>query len=122
MKEQPFKKYKKKKSQLLTQLLHFNVLSHNLNTPLYLTFSFHYRDFIVIYKFITTGPFAGCPNANVYYEACVYDLCASLPDTSIMCENIETFAQDCINSGVDIGTWRSESLCCKFVLCILNDL
>ncbi|XP_072039427.1 zonadhesin-like [Amphiura filiformis] len=57
------------------------------------------------------GPFDGCPNAVSYFTACVYDLCASLPDTCILCENIEAFAQDCKNSGVSIGTWRSESFC-----------
>ncbi|XP_070564055.1 zonadhesin-like [Ptychodera flava] len=59
------------------------------------------------------GPFAGCHetvNPEDYFGACMFDLCAKLPDEEGLCMNAETYAQACLDNFIPIN-WRSEVLC-----------
>ncbi|PIK44423.1 putative IgGFc-binding protein [Apostichopus japonicus] len=56
------------------------------------------------------GPFADCldvVDSDPYYETCIYDLCAMLPDDSMLCNHFEQYAQACRNSGERPGDWRA---------------
>ena len=43
-----------------------------------------------------------------YYEGCVYDLCVTLPDDDLVCDNMHTYATACREAGGEPGNWRSE--------------
>ncbi|XP_038059591.1 IgGFc-binding protein-like [Patiria miniata] len=64
-----------------------------------------------------TGPFALCHDfvdPRPYHEACVYDLCAYLPEDDLLCDSVSEYAEACRNRGVDIGKWRAEIPQCPF--------
>ncbi len=46
----------------------------------------------------------------------MYDLCATLPDDSILCDSLEEYVLACIDSGVWLGSWRSEVAQCGMSL------
>ncbi|XP_033095406.1 IgGFc-binding protein-like, partial [Anneissia japonica] len=45
-------------------------------------------------------------NETAYYEACVYDMCASLPNEDLLCDSFEEYAQACRERGGEPGDWR----------------
>ncbi|XP_006815157.2 zonadhesin-like [Saccoglossus kowalevskii] len=47
---------------------------------------------------------------KIYFEACVFDVCGSLPDTSIVCQDVAAYAMACSNVGININ-WRTDTLC-----------
>nr|XP_049615661.1 zonadhesin, like isoform X24 [Syngnathus scovelli] len=60
------------------------------------------------------GPFAVCHpkvNPNNYFQDCVFDLCALDGAKPVLCEAIESYANECQDRGVDIGSWRNETFC-----------
>ncbi|XP_072039430.1 zonadhesin-like [Amphiura filiformis] len=60
------------------------------------------------------GPFRACHqhiDPSHYYEACVYDLCETLPDRRPLCDDIAKYADDCLAVGVNIERWRTISFC-----------
>ncbi|XP_071950627.1 IgGFc-binding protein-like [Antedon mediterranea] len=62
----------------------------------------------------TEGPFEECHDVvdpNDIYSDCVYDLCATLPDELSLCEDIEAYARQCQDYGIEIEVWRSVSFC-----------
>lgn len=64
----------------------------------------------MIALFLPAGPFADCldvVDSDPYYETCIYDLCAMLPDDSMLCNHFEQYAQACRNSGERPGDWRA---------------
>ena len=67
---------------------------------------------------MSNGPFGECHDLvdpKSYHEACVYDLCATLPDDDVLCGSLAEYAQACRvlrDSPVD---WRAETpQCCKY--------
>ncbi|XP_070564053.1 zonadhesin-like [Ptychodera flava] len=59
------------------------------------------------------GPFAACHttvNHEDYFGACMFDLCAKLPDERGLCMNAEAYAQACLDNFIPIN-WRSDVLC-----------
>ncbi|XP_071946555.1 IgGFc-binding protein-like isoform X2 [Antedon mediterranea] len=63
------------------------------------------------------GVFAPCHtlvDPTVYFEGCVYDLCASLPDDTTLCDSLETYAQACSFMGIQLGNWRNTLDKCPF--------
>ncbi|PIK34070.1 putative IgGFc-binding protein [Apostichopus japonicus] len=63
------------------------------------------------------GPFAGCShyvNLTVYYDSCVYDLCARYPEDDLICSSAEQAAQACREAGGTPGDWREETSQCSF--------
>ncbi|XP_037116970.1 zonadhesin, like isoform X3 [Syngnathus acus] len=60
------------------------------------------------------GPFAVCHpkvNPNNYFQDCVFDLCALDGAKPVLCEAIESYANECQDRGVDIGSWRNKTFC-----------
>ena len=43
-----------------------------------------------------------------FYDACVYDLCASLPDEDYLCDSVAEYAQACRSAGGPVIEWRSH--------------
>lgn len=67
---------------------------------------------------LETGPFRDCHelvDPTPYYEACVYDLCATLPDDDVLCDSLAEYGQACREAGSSPGDWRAETpQCGKF--------
>ena len=64
---------------------------------------------------VERGPFAGCHSyvdPTPYHEACVYDLCATLPDDDVLCDSLAEYAQACREAGGSPGDWRAETPQC----------
>ena len=64
---------------------------------------------------VGTGPFTQCfefVDPTPYHEACVYDLCATLPDDDLLCDSLAEYAQACRDAGASPGDWRSETSQC----------
>lgn len=68
---------------------------------------------------LEVGQFSSCHvllDPEPYYESCVYDLCATLPDDDLVCEAFEEYAQACRDAGGSPGSWRVDTpQCRKFV-------
>lgn len=62
----------------------------------------------------TNGPFAACHGVidpASYYQDCVYDVCMSTNEESMLCQSIVAYMSDCQSLGVNIGNWRNASFC-----------
>lgn len=62
----------------------------------------------------TNGPFAACHaviDPASYYQDCVYDVCMSTNEESMLCQSIVAYMSDCQSLGVNIGNWRNASFC-----------
>ena len=56
------------------------------------------------------GPFDQCHelvDLTPYHEACVYDLCATLPGDDVLCDSLSQYAQACREAGGSPKDWRS---------------
>ena len=63
-----------------------------------------------------TGPFRDCNDTidpTAYYNACVYDLCATLPDEDLICDSYAEYAHACRETGGEPGDWRSVTPQCR---------
>ncbi|XP_077996405.1 IgGFc-binding protein-like [Glandiceps talaboti] len=59
------------------------------------------------------GPLSECHTVlspQLYYDACVYDMCTLYPDDSLQCSSAEAYAKSCLALGI-IVDWRTENLC-----------
>ncbi|XP_037329243.2 IgGFc-binding protein-like [Pungitius pungitius] len=62
----------------------------------------------------TKGPFAACHDVldpTSYLRDCVYDVCMSNNEESMLCHSITAYMSDCQGLGVNIGNWRNASFC-----------
>ncbi|PIO28123.1 hypothetical protein AB205_0063710, partial [Aquarana catesbeiana] len=60
------------------------------------------------------GPLSACYgviNYDIYINNCVYDLCASVGDGDILCQNIQSYVAACQVAGVTIQRWRTDAFC-----------
>ncbi|XP_022106836.1 uncharacterized protein LOC110987964 [Acanthaster planci] len=60
------------------------------------------------------GPFAMCIEGLDpldYYENCLYDYCAMYPSQDNLCEDIQRYADDCTEKGLNPGNWRLPGFC-----------
>ncbi|XP_072315847.1 zonadhesin, like [Eucyclogobius newberryi] len=60
------------------------------------------------------GPFAKChPKIipNNYFKDCVFDLCELDGATPVLCEAIESYANECQDRGVEVAAWRNDTFC-----------
>ncbi|XP_038047394.1 uncharacterized protein LOC119721398 isoform X2 [Patiria miniata] len=67
------------------------------------------------------GPFAMCIaviDPVAYYESCLYDFCAMFPGQDNLCEDIQKYADECIDAGLQVGNWRRQGFC--YVDCPVN--
>ncbi|KAJ8042859.1 Zonadhesin [Holothuria leucospilota] len=53
-------------------------------------------------------------NSTIYFETCKYDLCATLPDETVLCDSIEEYLVACREAGGNPGDWRGEVPQCPF--------
>ncbi|XP_071839367.1 IgGFc-binding protein-like isoform X2 [Apostichopus japonicus] len=63
------------------------------------------------------GPFAACSSEVDMENAkktCEFDLCATLPDQSLLCSNLAVLNTVCREAGINIGDWRKEVPDCPF--------
>ena len=63
-----------------------------------------------------TGPFTECHEVvdpTPYYEACIYDLCATLPDDDLVCDSLAEYAQACREGGGMPDDWRAVTPQCR---------
>lgn len=76
--------------------------------------SFSHRcKYIVLF---ISGPFALCHDfvdPATYYDACLYDLCATLPEEDQLCDSLMAYVQICREAGVNLGTWRDDVAECR---------
>ena len=59
----------------------------------------------------------------VYYDACVYDACETLPDDDVICEDIAVYAEACQYADYPPENWRMEDFCRMYFisfLCLLR--
>ena len=64
---------------------------------------------------VANGPFKECydlVDPTPYHEACVYDLCATLPEDDVLCDSLAEYAQACRNADGSPGDWRAETSQC----------
>ena len=64
---------------------------------------------------VETGPFAECHDLldpTPYHDACVYDLCATLPDDDVLCDSLAEYAQACREAGGSPEDRRAETPQC----------
>ncbi|XP_054904027.1 IgGFc-binding protein [Poeciliopsis prolifica] len=60
------------------------------------------------------GPFAACHSKidpQLYFDDCVFDLCASNGEGNVLCDSIAAYAYNCHLAGVDVKSWRTPSFC-----------
>ncbi|XP_070564049.1 uncharacterized protein [Ptychodera flava] len=61
----------------------------------------------------SSGPFSVCHEVidpEHFFSACMFDLCAKLPDKRGMCMNAEAYAQVCLDNGIAVD-WRRDDFC-----------
>ncbi|KAJ6610750.1 hypothetical protein lerEdw1_015226 [Lerista edwardsae] len=60
------------------------------------------------------GPFTAClqvlPPAG-FMESCVYDLCQSGGNRTVLCEVLRVYAEQCQAANVTVGKWRPKAFC-----------
>ncbi|XP_019636822.1 PREDICTED: fibrillin-3-like [Branchiostoma belcheri] len=62
----------------------------------------------------TDGPFAVCHNTEdpePFFQSCVIDMCAWGISTTALCQNLETYADECREVGVAPFAWRTDDRC-----------
>lgn len=62
------------------------------------------------------GPFKICHDKldpKQYFDDCVFDVCASNGEGSVLCDSVAAYAFSCHKAGVDIKNWRKKSFCRK---------
>ncbi|KAF7670088.1 hypothetical protein LDENG_00056670 [Lucifuga dentata] len=60
------------------------------------------------------GPFAACHDVldpGSYYRDCIYDVCMTNENRSILCHSIAAYMLDCQNFGAKVQNWRNSSFC-----------
>uniref|UniRef100_A0A8C8RVE9 Alpha-tectorin n=1 Tax=Pelusios castaneus TaxID=367368 RepID=A0A8C8RVE9_9SAUR len=63
------------------------------------------------------GPFSSCHthiDPGPYFSDCIFDLCVSGGESSVLCWSIQTYAAACQKANVTISPWRNE-MGCSFI-------
>lgn len=66
------------------------------------------------------GPFVACHSKidpQLYFDDCVFDLCASNGEGNVLCDSVAAYAYNCHLAGVDVKDWRTPSFCRRFSYC-----
>ena len=50
---------------------------------------------------------------NGVYAACLVDVCHCWIDESCACATMDSYAQTCVDSGVDLSDWREDVTFCR---------
>ncbi|XP_009332378.1 PREDICTED: uncharacterized protein LOC103925393 [Pygoscelis adeliae] len=70
-----------------------------------------------------TGPFQVCHwhiPPQLYFESCVYDLCATEGNSDQFCKILEAYAAACELGGVNLGEWRKDTICVASTVCNMS--
>lgn len=62
------------------------------------------------------GPFTSCHgkvDPKPFFDDCVFDVCASNGEGSVLCDSVAAYAFSCHKAGVDVNNWRTKSFCRK---------
>lgn len=62
------------------------------------------------------GPFKTCHkqlDPKLFFDDCVFDVCASNGEGTVLCNSVAAYAFSCHKAGVDIKNWRTSSFCRK---------
>ncbi|XP_071482117.1 uncharacterized protein [Diadema antillarum] len=63
----------------------------------------------------SSGPFSECAQhvswLSTFYESCLYDACATYPQTGTVCDVITTAARECGIRGYAVVGWRTAEFC-----------
>uniref|UniRef100_G1N5Z2 VWFD domain-containing protein n=1 Tax=Meleagris gallopavo TaxID=9103 RepID=G1N5Z2_MELGA len=73
---------------------------------------------------INIGPFEICHwyiPPQLYFESCVYDLCATEGSSEQFCKILEAYAAACELEGVNLGEWRKDTIYIQLYSCVTND-
>nr|XP_023659456.1 IgGFc-binding protein-like isoform X1 [Paramormyrops kingsleyae] len=60
------------------------------------------------------GPFTACYSKldpTLYFNDCVYDICASYGNREVLCDTIAAYVYNCQLAGVEIKNWRTPYFC-----------
>ncbi|KAM8804852.1 IgGFc-binding protein [Eudromia elegans] len=71
----------------------------------------------------SSGPFEVCHwyiPPQLYFESCVYDLCATEGNSEQFCKILEAYAATCELGGVNLGDWRKDTICAAPTACNLS--
>ncbi|KAM9279244.1 IgGFc-binding protein [Morus bassanus] len=60
------------------------------------------------------------PVAVLYFESCVYDLCATEGDSDQFCKILEAYAAACELGGVNLGEWWKDTICACSMSCTFD--
>ncbi|NWW84806.1 FCGBP protein, partial [Rhynochetos jubatus] len=63
---------------------------------------------------VPKGPFGSCHHLidpDLYFQACLHDLCLAQGNTRVLCQSIQSYATACQDAGVSIEPWRKPSFC-----------
>ncbi|XP_074768584.1 IgGFc-binding protein-like [Athene noctua] len=69
------------------------------------------------------GPFQVCHwyiPPQLYFESCVYDLCATEGNSDQFCKILEAYAAACDLAGVNLGEWRKDTICASPTACNMS--
>ncbi|CAM9326592.1 unnamed protein product [Bubo scandiacus] len=70
-----------------------------------------------------SGPFQVCHwhiPPQLYFESCVYDLCATEGNSDQFCKILEAYAAACDLAGVNLGEWRKDTICASPTACNMS--
>ncbi|NXW35735.1 ZAN protein, partial [Phaetusa simplex] len=70
-----------------------------------------------------SGPFQVCHwhiPPQLYFESCVYDLCATEGNSDQFCKILEAYAAACELGGVNLGEWRKDTICAAPTACNMS--
>ncbi|XP_010571424.1 PREDICTED: zonadhesin-like, partial [Haliaeetus leucocephalus] len=70
----------------------------------------------------TCNPVAVVPPTcdMLYFESCVYDLCATEGNYNQFCKILEAYAAACELGGVNLGEWRKDTICTAPTACNMS--
>lgn len=64
--------------------------------------------------FSTTGPFADCLSAvraESYFRGCVFGMCSTHGDPTVLCETLQTYSDICSKAGIAVPVLRNSTFC-----------
>ncbi|XP_061227383.1 LOW QUALITY PROTEIN: IgGFc-binding protein-like [Neopsephotus bourkii] len=70
-----------------------------------------------------SGPFQVCHwhiPPQLYFESCVYDMCATEGNSDQFCQILEAYAAACELGGVNLGEWKKDTICDSPTACNMS--
>lgn len=70
------------------------------------------------------GPFGICHgkvDPKLFFDDCVFDVCASNGEGNVLCDSLAAYAFSCHKAGMDVKHWRTKSFCRKLFVHFQSD-